>query len=176
MVEHFCPLCAVLPTYRPFVFFAPLLLNIAPKKAIPPTLRTTALDYVSQMFVFSQDVSFKKSPDGSSLHADSKVNMLLLPPPGTGNSLTQKLNHFGSRPDVVGYMFLWICFSCTRVDTLCSMMILWCCSSQNNAACTWPADVACFAKRLVFSKACCQQFLYPENLNCCSEVVCEKCL
>ena len=32
------------PPIAPFVFFAPLTINIAPKGAISPTLRTTELD------------------------------------------------------------------------------------------------------------------------------------
>jgi len=52
-------------------------------------------------------------------------------------------------------------------------VILCCRSAQINAACTWPADAAIFAKPLFSSTACCQ-FLYPANLNCCSEVDCEK--
>ena len=33
-----------LSVFGPFVLFAPLPLKIAPKRAIPPTLRTTAVD------------------------------------------------------------------------------------------------------------------------------------
>ena len=44
MVEHFRPLCVVSLPIAPFVFFAPLFIKIAPKGAIPPTLRNTELD------------------------------------------------------------------------------------------------------------------------------------
>ena len=39
----FVPFVLFCPPTAPFVFFAPLFLKIAPKEAIPPTLRTTGL-------------------------------------------------------------------------------------------------------------------------------------
>jgi len=43
VVEHFRPLYVVSPPVAPFVFFAPLPLKLAPKGAIPLTLRNTVL-------------------------------------------------------------------------------------------------------------------------------------
>jgi len=45
VIEHFfAPFLLFCPPIAPFVFFVPLSLNIDPKGAIPPTLRTTGLD------------------------------------------------------------------------------------------------------------------------------------
>jgi len=49
VVEYFRPLYVVSPPVTPFVFFAPLPFKIAPKEAIPPTLRDTALEYTFQI-------------------------------------------------------------------------------------------------------------------------------
>jgi len=44
VVEHFQPLVLFCSPITPFDFFTPLPLKITPKRAIPPTLRTTVLD------------------------------------------------------------------------------------------------------------------------------------